>query len=482
MNSDIQSFAALAPAYPELLLAVGAIVFLLVGVIFLKREHSTLLTSLAIVFMLVLAVLVVAVPARGVLFNGGFIADDFARYMKALVLVGSAGALLLSLSTARENGLDKFEYAVLVMLAALGMMVMVSAYDLMSLYVGLELQSLALYVIAAFNRDNARASEAGLKYFVLGALSSGMLLYGASLIYGFTGQTQINEIAKVIAMASPSLGLIFGMVFLLAGLAFKIAAVPFHMWTPDVYEGAPTPVTAFFASAPKVAAMALFVRIVTQTFEPITLEWQQIVIFLSIASMVLAAFAAIGQRSFKRLIAYSSIGHVGFALVGLSAGTSVGVEGVAIYMAIYMVMTVGLFACVLSLRTAGGPIDDIDQLGGLAQKRPFVAAMIALLMFSLIGLPPLAGFFAKWHVFLAAIEAQLFVLAVIGVLASAVSAFYYLRIVRTMYFDEPVHEFAAVPVELGAVMGISGFLVITYYITVGSPLAALARTAAESLF
>jgi NADH-quinone oxidoreductase subunit N len=284
-------------------------------------------------------------------------------------------------------------------------------------------------------------------------------------------------------MGDRSIGLIFGMVFLLAGVAFKVAAVPFHMWTPDVYEGAPTPVTAFFASAPKVAAMALFIRIVTDTFAPITSDWQQIVIFLSIASMVLASFAAIGQKSLKRLIAYSSIGHVGFALVGLSAGTSVGVEGVAIYLAIYIVMTLGFFACLISLRTIDGrPIDDIDDLAGLGTAHPYVAAMLALLMFSLIGLPPLAGFFAKWHVFLAAIEARLFVLAVIGVLASAVSAFYYLRIVRTMYFDEPVRQFAAIPGELGAVMGISGFLVVTYFATVGAPLAAIARAAAESLF
>ena len=484
MYSDLTTFAALAPAYPEIVLALGAVVVLLAGVLFLRREHSVTLTAVCIVFMLGLAVMVVARPEDGVLFNGGFISDEFARYMKALILVGSAVALLMSRSTARENGLDKFEYAILVMLSALGAMVMVSAYDLITLYVGLELHSLALYVVAAFNRDSPRAAEAGLKYFVLGALSSGMLLYGASLVYGFTGQTQLNEIANVIAMGGDqrSIGLIFGMVFLLAGVAFKISAVPFHMWTPDVYEGAPTPVTAFFASAPKVAAVALFVRIVAQTFEPITHDWQQIVIFLSIASMVLAAFAAIGQRSFKRLIAYSSIGHVGFALVGLSAGNAVGVEGVAIYMAIYLAMTLGIFACMLAIRTTDGAVDDINELAGLAQKRPFVAGMLAILMFSLVGLPPLAGFFAKWHVFLAAMEANLYVLAVIGVLASAVSAFYYLRIVKLMYFDPAVREFAAIPGELTAVMALSGFFVVSYFATAGAPLAAIARAAAESLF
>jgi NADH-quinone oxidoreductase subunit N len=481
MLSDVTSFASLAPAYPELLLAVGAIVVLLVS-LFWKGISSTAVSIVAIVLLLgVLAVLLLQ-PATGVLFNGVFIVDGFARYMKALVLGGAAATLLISLSNSKEHGIDKFEYAVLVLLATLGMMIMVSANDLMSLYIGLELQSLALYVVAAMKREDRKATEAGIKYFVLGALSSGMLLYGASLVYGFTGTTQIDQIVAAITLDSRSIGLIFGMVFLLAGIAFKISAVPFHMWTPDVYEGAPTPVTAFFAAAPKVAAMALFIRVTTVSFAPITHDWQQIIIFLSIASMVLAAFAAIGQNNLKRLLAYSSIGHVGFALVGLSAGTAVGVEGVAVYMAIYIAMTVGIFACVLALRTENGPVETISELAGLAQKRPFVAAIIAILMFSLIGLPPLAGFFAKWQVFLAAVEQNLFVLAVIGVLASAISAFYYLRIVKVMYFDEPVAEFSAVPGELNVVMAGIGFLIVTYFVTVGSPLTAAARIAAGSLF
>ncbi len=402
--------------------------------------------------------------------------------MKALVVGASALSLLISLPSATEHALNKFEYPVLILLATLGMMVMVSANDLMSLYVGLELQSLALYVVAAMKREDGKASEAGLKYFVLGALSSGMLLYGASMVYGFTGTTQIDQIVAAIALEDRSLGLIFGMVFLLAGVAFKISAVPFHMWTPDVYEGAPTPVTAFFAAAPKVAAMALMIRVVTVSFGPVTKDWQQIIIFLSIASMVLASFAAIGQQNLKRLLAYSSIGHVGFALVGLSAGTAVGVEGVAVYMAIYVAMTVGIFACLLSLRSESGPVETIGELAGLARKRPYIAGIMALLMFSLIGLPPLAGFFAKWQVFLAAIEANLFVLAVIGVLASAVSAYYYLRVVKVMYFDEPVVEYRAVPAELGIVMAGVGFLIITYFVTVGGPLTDAAQSAAGSLF
>jgi NADH-quinone oxidoreductase subunit N len=309
-----------------------------------------------------------------------------------------------------------------------------------------------------------------------------MLLYGASLVYGFTGTTQLDLIVKAIALDSRSIGLVFGVVFLLAGIAFKISAVPFHMWTPDVYEGAPTSVTAFFAAAPKVAAMALLIRIVTVSFGNITHDWQQIIVFLSIASMGLAAFAAIGQKNLKRLMAYSSIGHVGFALVGLSAGTEVGVEGVAIYMAIYVTMTVGIFACILALRTEAGPVETIAELAGLAQKRPFIAAIMAILMFSLIGLPPLAGFFAKWQVFLAARQANLFGLAVFGVLASAVSAYYYLRVIKTMYFDEPVTSYVAVPYELTAIIAVVGFLIVTYFVTVGAPLTNAAHLAAGSLF
>jgi NADH-quinone oxidoreductase subunit N len=483
MASDLPSLGALGPVLPEIVLAIAALVLLLVGVVSLKREHSGLLSGVAIAILLVVAIYVGLVgTGDALLFNGSFVNDGFARFMKVLVLGGSAFALLLSLSNAKENGLAKFEYAVLVMLATVGMMIMISANDLMTLYVGLELQSLAFYVTAAMNRENAKATEAGLKYFVLGALASGLLLYGASLVYGFTGQTELDQIAKAISLGSHSVGLIFGVVFLLAGIAFKIAAVPFHMWTPDVYEGAPTPVTAFFATAPKVAAMALLIRVVTVSFAPVTHDWQQIVIFLSICSMVLASFAAIGQSNLKRFIAYSSIGHMGFALVGLSSGTSDGVEGVLIYMAIYMTMNIGFFACLLALRTEDGVIENIADLAGLSRSRPFIAAMMAILMFSLIGLPPLGGFFAKWQVFLAAMQANFYWLAVIGMLMSAVSAFYYLRLVKTMYFDEPKLKFAAVPGELTFTMGLVGFLLVTYFVTVGHPLSAWAHVAAGSLF
>jgi NADH-quinone oxidoreductase subunit N len=373
-----------------------------------------------------------------------------------------------------------FEYPVLVLLATVGMLIMISASDLIALYMGLELQSLALYVIAAFDRDNARSSEAGLKYFVLGALSSGMLLYGMSLIYGTSGSTSFAAIAGASA-ASASLGLIFGLVFFVAGLAFKVSAVPFHMWTPDVYEGSPTPVTAFFAAAPKVAAMAAFTRAMVQPFPGITSDWQQIIVFISIASMVLGAFAAIGQTNIKRLLAYSSIGHMGFALVGLAAGGAEGVRGVVIYMIIYMIMTLGTFACVLAMRRKEGAIETIADLAGLARHDKPMAFVLAMLMFSLAGIPPLAGFFAKYFVFMAAIKADLIALAVIGVIASVISAYYYLRIVKLIYFDEPLQEFLQAPGEVRLIMLLAGIFVVTFALF-AQPVVVLAQSAALSLF
>ena len=338
----------------------------------------------------------------------------FARFMKVVALVGSAVAIVLAWRFARAEKFERFEFPVLVVLATLGMLVMISANDLISLYLGLELQSLASYVVAAIHRDDARSSEAGLKYFVLGALSSGMLLYGASLVYGFTGHTGFEPIAAAL-VDGRSLGLVVGLVFVLAGLAFKISAVPFHMWTPDVYEGAPTPVTAFFASAPKLAALALFVRVVIDAFAPITADWQQIVAFIAIASMALGAFAAIGQTNIKRLMAYSSIGHMGYALVGLAAGSEQGVQGVIVYAVIYMAMTLGAFAAILAMRRDGTMVEDIASLAGLARTKPAMAFLLGTILFSLAGIPPLAGFFAKYYVFLAAIQSGLYALAVIGV-------------------------------------------------------------------
>jgi NADH-quinone oxidoreductase subunit N len=470
----------LAIILPELILACGAMALLMLGV-FLRKEQGELVLGLAILVVIVAGAFVAQGDGTETAFQGSFIVDPFARVMKLLTLTGAAAALLMSLNYWRGEGGLKFEFPVLVLLATTGMMMMISANDLISLYVGLELQSLALYVIAAFDRDSAKSSEAGLKYFVLGALSSGMLLYGASLIYGFTGSTAFVAIAEAVQPSGANLGLIFGLVFLMAGFAFKISAVPFHMWTPDVYEGAPTPVTAFFAAAPKLAAFALTVRALVAAFPSVTVEWQQIVTFLAIASMGLGAFAAIGQTNIKRLMAYSSIGHMGFALVGLAAGTSEGVEGVIVYLAIYLAMTLGTFACILAMRRNGRMVEDIDALSGLSRTNPLMAFTLAMLLFSLAGIPPLAGFFAKFYVFLAAVHAGLYPLAVIGVLLSAVAAFYYLRIVKLMYFDAAAERFDPMPAALATVLTVTGLFTLLFFVY-PSPLVSIAETASKSLF
>jgi NADH-quinone oxidoreductase subunit N len=366
-----------------------------------------------------------------------------------------------------------------VLLSTLGMMVLISAGDLIMLYLGLELMSLALYVVAASNRDNAKSTEAGLKYFVLGALSSGMLLYGASLVYGFTGTVSFAGIAAVVKTGS--VGIVFGLVFLLAGLCFKVSAVPFHMWTPDVYEGAPTPVTAFFASAPKVAAMAVFARVTLTAFPGIVPQWQQIVVFVSIASMVLGSFAAIGQQNIKRLMAYSSIGHMGFALVGLAAGTTEGAQGVLVYLAIYVVMTLGSFSVILSMKRNGEHVEKISDFAGLWGTNPALALFFAMFLFSLAGVPWLAGFFGKFYVFTAAINAGLFTLAVVGVLASVVGCYYYLMIVKTMFFDEPVGPLDPMRFELRTVLAVTSFLNF-FFVVYPGPLISTASAAAKSLF
>jgi len=470
----------LATILPELILACGAMALLLLGVM-TRKEQGELVLGLAMLVIIVAGVFVAKGQGTETAFNSSFIVDPFARLMKLLTLTGAAAALLMSLDYWRGQGELKFEFPVLVLLATTGMMMMISANDLISLYVGLELQSLALYVLAAFDRDSARSSEAGLKYFVLGALSSGMLLYGASLIYGFTGSTAFPVIAEAVQPSGANLGLIFGLVFLMAGFAFKISAVPFHMWTPDVYEGAPTPVTAFFAAAPKLAAMALTVRVLVAAFPSVTVEWQQIVTFLAIASMALGAFAAIGQTNIKRLMAYSSIGHMGFALVGLAAGTSEGVEGVIIYLAIYLAMTLGTFACILAMRRNGRMVENIDALSGLSRTNPLMAFTLAMLLFSLAGIPPLAGFFAKFYVFLAAIHAGLFPLAIIGVLLSTVAAYYYLRIVKLMYFDAPAERFDPMPAALVTVLTVTGLFTLLFFVY-PSPLVSIAEAASKSLF
>jgi NADH-quinone oxidoreductase subunit N len=484
MTSLLISADAVA-ALPEIVLAILSAALLMVGA-FAKSEPYKLVQWLAMAALALVALLVVYGTGEGRVtsFAGSFIVDDFARVMKVLALFGAAVALLLSGKFLARVNMAKFEYAILVLLAATGMMMMISANDLISLYMGLELQSLALYVVAAINRDDAKSSEAGLKYFVLGALSSGMLLYGASLVYGFTGTTQFAGIAEALKAQGSSLGIIFGLVFVLAGLAFKVSAVPFHMWTPDVYEGAPTPVTAFFASAPKVAAIALMIRVLTGPFNGIVADWQQIIVAISFLSMALGSFAAIGQTNIKRLLAYSSIGHMGFALVGLAAGTQEGVSGVVIYMVIYVLTTLGVFACVLAMRRAGHQVENISDLSGLGRTNKPLAFVLSMLMFSLAGIPPLAGFFGKLFVFMAAIKTgllPLIVLAVLGVLASAVGAFYYLRIVKIIYFDEPQPAFDSMDPEVKWVAYLSGAFALLF-VLFASPLLNLASAAAQSLY
>jgi NADH-quinone oxidoreductase subunit N len=480
MTPDLASSLSLAS--PELIVAAGALVLLMLGV-YRGEGANRLVAWLAVLVLVVAGLVVIYSGGEGDAFGNAFVSDPFARFMKVLTLIGSTVTLIMSREFAKQEQFDKFEYPVLVLLATLGMMLMIAANSMIALYLGLELQSLALYVVAAINRDNLRSTEAGLKYFVLGALSSGMLLYGITLVYGYTGSTGFQEIATALTGADRQLGLVFGLVFVLAGLAFKISAVPFHMWTPDVYEGAPTPVTAFFAAAPKMAAMALLVRVTVGAFEPIALDWQQIVAFISIASMVLGAFAAIGQRNIKRLMAYSSIGHMGYALVGLAANSEAGVRGVAIYMLIYMVMTLGTFAVILAMRRNNANVEEISELSGLSATNPVMATMLTILMFSLAGIPPLAGFWGKWYVFLAAIDADLYALAVIGVLASVVGAYYYLRIIKIMWFDEPVAAFQPMSVELRTVLGVSGAFVLFYVAPViGGRVGEMAQAAAKTFF
>src|SRR5215212_275994 len=469
----------LLPVLPELVLAVGAMALLMLGAY--RGEGTTrLVITFAVVLLVVTGVLELMLPAGKLMtFGGSFIVDDFARFLKILAIIGSAVTLILSMEFLSDPSRRIFEYSILVLLSTLGMMVLISAADLIMLYLGLELMSLALYVVAASNRDNAKSTEAGLKYFVLGALSSGMLLYGASLIYGFTGTVSFAGVAATVKTGS--VGIVFGLVFLLAGLCFKISAVPFHMWTPDVYEGAPTPVTAFFASAPKVAALAVFTRVALTAFPDIIPQWQQIVVFVAIASMALGSFAAIGQKNIKRLMAYSSIGHMGFALVGLAAGTAEGAQGVLVYIAIYVAMTLGSFAVILTMKRDGQHVETIGDFAGLSRTNPLLAFVFAMLLFSLAGIPPLAGFFAKFYVFVAAIKAGLFTLAVVGVLASVIGAYYYLAIIKVMYFDEPLPQVDPMRMEFRTVLAVAGLFNILFFVYPG-PLVSAATSAAKSLF
>jgi NADH-quinone oxidoreductase subunit N len=464
---------------PELLLAVGTLILLVAGVV--SGDRSTPAVSwLAVALLAGAGWLVFQAPPASA-FGGAFVVDGFARFAKLLVLTGSALCVPMAQEFFGLENRQRFELPILMLLATLGMLLMVSASSFIALYMGLELQSLALYVLAAFNRDSVRSTEAGLKYFVLGALSSGMLLYGISLVYGFTGSTEFAVIAKVTAAGASSIGLIFGLVFIIAGLAFKVGAVPFHMWTPDVYEGAPTPVTAFFVTAAKVAAFALFIRAVIAPFPHAIQQWQQIIVVISVLSVVLGAVAAIGQTNIKRLLAYSSIGHVGYALLGLAAGTPLGIQGMLVYLAYYLLTNLGMFACISAMRRDGESVEDIRQLAGLSRTQPGFAFALAALTFSLAGLPPLAGIFAKIYVFGAAIQAHLYIPAIVNIVASVAGAFYYLRIIQIMYFNEPVRRFDSGigPVTQAVMWGAS--IITTFFVIVPAPLIYLAGNAARTL-
>jgi NADH-quinone oxidoreductase subunit N len=483
----------LIPAVPELFLALVAMGLLMVGVYQKEgteaatRQTARLIARIGAVALLLTLLLVTTIANRGpsLSFGDMFIVDDFAVFVKVLVLIASCLSIVIAQDYFESQGIARFEYTVLILFATLGMMMMISANDLIALYLGLEMQSLALYVCATFQRNDLRSAEAGLKYFVLGALASGMLLYGSSLVYGFTGTTSFDVLAATLSNLdgeAPAVGLVVGIVFILAGLSFKVSAVPFHMWTPDVYEGAPTPVTAFFAVGPKIAAIALFLRVTVGPFGDLVAQWQQIIILVSIASMILGAFAAIGQNNIKRLMAYSSIGHVGYALVGLAVGDEMGVRGVLIYMTIYLFMNIGVFTCILCMRRREKMIVEISDLAGLSKTNPTMALAMAIFMFSMAGIPPLAGFFGKLYIFMAAVDAGLFGLAVVGVLTSVVGAYYYLRIVKIMYFDdvgEPLDRGIGRGLRL-VMLGTS--VVILLFFIYPEPVLSSAGAAAAALF
>lgn len=474
----------LMPAFPEIFLAIVTLFLLVFGVL-RKNDDTVSVSNFGLFALISVGVVLMRFCGESLsTFGGMYVTDAFAVYMKMLVVGGSAFSLFMSLRYTQNQRIARFEYPVLILFSTLGMMLMISANDLISLYMALELQSLPLYVLASMRRDSVRSTEAGLKYFVLGALSSGMLLYGASLIYGFTGATNFDVIADVLQnQRDVPLGVLTGMILLLSGLAFKVAAVPFHMWTPDVYEGAPTSVTAFFAIVPKMAAVALMVRVFMGPFEPLVDDWRQVVVLISVASMALGAVAAIAQQNIKRLLAYSSIGHVGYILMGLAAASEAGVKSIALYAAIYVAASIGTFAIVLSMKQKDRMVENIRDLSGLASRQPLMALCMALMMFSMAGIPPLAGFFGKLFVFQAAIDAGLYALAIFGVLASVVSAFYYLRVIKVMYFDPAADEGldAADDPRLNTALSLSSGAVLLF-ILMPAPLLSAAGMAAAALF
>ncbi|MGH1368836.1 MAG: NADH-quinone oxidoreductase subunit NuoN [Maritimibacter sp.] len=475
-STDIQA------VLPELILAIFAMLALL-GAVYTGKDKLTPLVTWATAAVMAALALMIGTGGAGVgaAFNGMFIDDAFARFAKVAILIAAAAVLLAGQDAMARRGLARFEYPILVALSTVGMMVMVSAGNLMSLYMGLELQSLALYVVASLNRDSVKSTEAGMKYFVLGALSSGLLLYGASLVYGYAGTTDFAGIITAASDGHIGLGLLFGLTFVMAGLAFKVSAVPFHMWTPDVYEGSPTPVTALFATAPKLAAMGLFARVLFDAFGGAVADWQQVIALLAVMSMFLGAIAAIGQTNIKRLMAYSSIAHMGFALMGLAAGTEIGVQAMLIYMAIYLTMNVGAFAFIMSMERDAKPVTDIAALNQYASREPLKALAMLVLLFSLAGVPPFVGFFGKFAVLDAALNAELTWLAIAGVIASVIGAYYYLRLVYFMYFgkDDGSVETPMAPAALAMLMGAAVIMLVGVFNLFG--IEAVAASAAQAL-
>ncbi|MDD2794616.1 NADH-quinone oxidoreductase subunit NuoN [Acidocella sp.] len=465
------------PLIPGLILGLGGMVLLLIGVLS-KRDQTCTCTYGAVLALGLAAAFCLAAP-DGVLFAGLLKTSLFTRFADTLVYLGAAAALLLSLDYNRREAMARFEFPVLVLFAVLGMIVMISAADLMSLYIGFELQSLTLYILAASARDSLRSTEAGLKYFVLGSLASGLLIYGISLVYGFAGTTNFISLAAILANGA-GYGTIIGIVFVLVGLAFKVSAAPFHMWTPDVYEGSPTPVTALFGTAPKIATMALLFSVMLGPFGHLLAQWRMIIEVLSILSMALGALAAIGQKNIKRLLAYSSIGHMGYALMGLAAGTMAGTQATLVYLAIYLVMSFGAFACVIAMRRKGQAVETIADLAGLSTENPSFALALAIFMWAMAGIPPLSGFFGKLYVFSAAINAGLTTLAVVGVVTSVIGAFYYLRVIKVMYFDAGTPGFDKTASSVRFVM-FAGALVTCLFVFIPGPLITAADAAAKAL-
>jgi len=447
---------------PELFLSITIMFLLMLGV-FIKKSFKlvNLLTILSLIFAIAL---ILNQPNETIkIFNESYIIDKLSIFMKVLTLLFCIFVLLLSKDYIKNNSIDKIEYPIIIIASTLGMILMISSYDLIIFYLGLELQSLCLYILASFKRDDERSSEAGLKYFVLSALASGLLLYGCSLIYGFTGSTNFEIISE--NLSEGNTGAVFGMVFIIVGLAFKVSAVPFHMWTPDVYEGSPTSVTSFFALVPKIAALTVFIRFMYVPFINVISHWQTIIIFLSIASMILGAVAAIGQSNIKRLMAYSSIGHMGYALAGLAPGTNAGIQSTIIYLTIYLVMNLGAFGCIFMMKRENIFYEKINDLSGLSKNHPMLALSFLIILFSLAGIPPLAGFFAKFYIFMAVIEAKMYTLAIIGLVTTVVSAFYYLRIIKVIYFDRPKKPFEE-SYDWGHKISLilSSILILTYFI------------------